>query len=171
MIKDKFLLNLLEHGSTHLFHEPEDLNEMVGYLTQRNFKVHLFDCSSWSNTKMMGEDFDKKLDFDICCGGGLPSLEDCLRDVIISPEEGRVLVFKNFDIFFHQMPEYAWNVLDILELKSRDHLLYDQIFVMFLQSNDENLCAFSGSLKFIGGTRVNFRDISYLRKLALGKIN
>ena len=130
---------LMQNGATTLYYRTEILAEDVKWLIAHNYQVNNFDCSLWQNEEHMYSSFAETLRFPHYFGRNLAALEDCLSDLNVSEKGGLVLVFQRYDVFTMKVPEVAWNILDIIEMKSRHYLLFGQRLLSLVQSNDAQI--------------------------------
>jgi hypothetical protein len=59
-----------------------------------------------------------------------------MSDIQIPFDGGLVIAFSKFDSFKIQFPDFAWNVLDIISIKARHHLLFGKRLICLVHSND-----------------------------------
>jgi hypothetical protein len=72
-------------------------------------------------------------------GRNLDALNDCLSDIGIPEEGGRVLVFNRYDSFAANNPHVAWSVLDLMEINSRRLLLFGRRLIILVPSEDPGI--------------------------------
>ncbi len=130
---------LMQNGATTLYYRTEFLAEDVRWLTAQNYQVDNFDCATWQNEEDMYSAFATTLEFPDYFGRNLAALDDCLSDLNVSEDGGRVLVFHRYDTFAVKMPEVAWNILDSIETESRRFLMFGQRLLTLVQSNDPQI--------------------------------
>lgn len=130
---------LMQNGATTLYYRTEILAKDVKWLIAHNYQVDNFDCAGWQNEEDMYSSFAETLEFPDYFGRNLAALNDCLSDLNISEEGGRVLVFHRYDIFTARISEVAWNILDIIEIRSRLYLLFGQRLLSLVQSDDAQI--------------------------------
>ncbi|HLM62072.1 MAG TPA: barstar family protein [Pyrinomonadaceae bacterium] len=150
---------LLQNGSINLYYRPKLLAEDVEWLATHNYQIDNFDCTAWQTEEDMYSAFATTLDFPDYFGRNLAALNDCLRDIEVPKEGGRVLVFNCYDAFAAKMPEVAWHVLDILETNSRTYLLFGRRLLTLLQSNDPEI-----QFKSVGACPVSWNNREWLKK-------
>jgi hypothetical protein len=80
--------------------------------------------------KRKGGILNKKRNFD--------AFADCFWDIDI-PQEGAVLVFSRFDAFWQRWRTFAFDLLDLLERRSRSCLLFGKRLIILVQSNHANI--------------------------------
>lgn len=150
--------SLLQNGSITLYHSPEILAEDVEWLKVHRYRIDCFDCSGW-DSEVMHEAFASGLTFPDYYGRNLAALEDCLSDVEIPEEGGRVLVFHRYDAFAAKVPGAAWDVLDIIEHNARRFLLIGLHLMALIQSDDPGI-----TFEAVGCRPVLWNRREYLNK-------
>lgn len=128
---------LLREGASSLYFNEEILAEDIIWLKANSYRIDAFDCASWNEELAIHKDLAVKLDFPGYYGENLDAFNDCLRDIEIPHESGRVLVFYKFDVFYEKLPELAWHLLDIIERKARFYLVIGKRLIALLQSPNE----------------------------------
>lgn len=86
-------------------------------------------------------------------------MNDCIGDIEISDQSGRVLVFNKYDSFATKFPHVAWSVLDIMESNSRDLLLFGKRLIILVQSDDPGI-----SFEPVGGRGVGWNRKEWLNR-------
>jgi hypothetical protein len=129
---------LLQNGAITVYSKKEYLIEDVNWLKANNYDIFQFDAAVWKN----GEDFImemvSKLNLTGCHAANFDALNDGLAE-IESKNNGTVLLFEHFDKFVNKiLPRVCFDILDILELKSRNLLLFGQRLIVLIQTNDQN---------------------------------
>jgi RNAse (barnase) inhibitor barstar len=130
---------LLQNGAVTLYFRPEVLAEDLEWLKRNHYRVNSFECSVWLNESAMHEALSRGLDFHDYYGRNLDALNDCIGDLEIPDEGGRVLVLNRYDSFAARFPEVAWSVLDIMEINSRRLLLFGRSLIVLVQSDNPNI--------------------------------
>lgn len=130
---------LLQNGAVTLYFRPQVLVEDVEWLKGHDYRVDSFECSVWVSESQMHEALSRGLEFPPYYGRNLNALNDCISDIEIPEEGGRVLVFSRYDSFAARFPDVAWSVLDIMEINSRRLLLFGQRLIVLVQSDDPEL--------------------------------
>ena len=97
------------------------------------------------------------MNFPAYYGRNLDALNDCIGDMEIAEEGGRVLVFNRYDSFAAKVPDVAWSVLDILESNSRRLLLLGRRLIVLVQSDDPRI-----SFERVGGRPVSWNMREWL---------
>ena len=130
---------LLQNGAVTLYFRPQVLAEDIEWLKQHDYRVDTFECSGWSDEGEMHEALSHGLEFPDYYGHNLDALNDCIGDIEIPDEGGRVLVFNRYDSFAETVPQVAWSVLDIMETNSRRLLLFGSRLIILVQSDDPEI--------------------------------
>lgn len=150
---------LLQDGSINLYFRQEYLVGDIVWLREQGYEIDEFDCSKWVDDEIMHNDFGNVLNFPDYYGQNLDALNDCLSDLQISISSGRVLVFKQYDVFADKYSETAWHVLDILENRSRSFLLFGLRLITLVQSNNPTI-----SFEQLGGCSARWNPKEWLNK-------
>ena len=150
---------LLQNGAVTLYFRPQVLAEDVAWLKEHDYRVDTFECSDWIGESDMHEALSCGLEFPGYYGRNLDALNDCMGDIEIPEESGRVLVFKRYDSFAANNPDVAWSVLDIMELNSRHLLLFGRRLIILIQSDDPGI-----SFDPVGGRSVGWNRREWLNK-------
>jgi RNAse (barnase) inhibitor barstar len=127
---------LLREGALSLYLNQYILADDITWLKAHGYLIDSFDCALWSDESKMYKEFAQKLAFPSYYGENLDALNDCLCDIEVPEQSGRVLVFYKFDVFNANFPKVAWNLLDIIEHNSRFYLLNGKRFLALIQSSN-----------------------------------
>lgn len=130
---------LMQNGSVNLYFRLEVLAEDILGLKELDYQIDKFDCTTWESIDEMHNQISEKLNFPDYYGRNLDSLNDCLSDIEIREESGRVLVFHRFDDFTVKEPDVCWHLLDIISHNSWAHLLFGNRFFALAQSNNPEI--------------------------------
>lgn len=149
---------LLQNGAVSLYFRPQLLAADIEWLKKHDYRVDTFDCSLWLGESEMHEALSCDLEFPDYYGRTLTALNDCISDIQVPEEGGRVLVFNRYDSFAARVPDVAWSVLDIMEFCSRRFLLFGRRLIMLVQSDDPNI-----SFELVGGRSVIWNPREWLR--------
>ena len=150
---------LLQNGAITLYFRPQVLAADVDWLKDHNYRVDTFDCSLWADQSVMHEALSSRLEFPGYYGSNLDALNDCIGDIEIPDESGRVLVFNKYDSFAAKFPHVAWSVLDIMETNSRLLLLFGKRLIILVQSDDPRI-----SFEPVGGRAVSWNRSEWLNR-------
>jgi RNAse (barnase) inhibitor barstar len=131
--------SILQNGAISLYYRAKVLNSDIEWLKNHGYQTNNFDCSLWHNERKMHEILASELDFPGYYGRNLDAFNDCLSDIEITTDGGRVLIFQNYDFFTNLYPKIAWLLLDIIELNSRRSLLFGKRLFALVQSNDPRI--------------------------------
>ena len=153
---------LLQNGAVTLYFRSQVLLEHLEWLNRYDYRVDSFECSIWTGENEMHEALRCGLEFPPYYGRSLDALNDCLSDLEISDEGGRVVVLNRYDSFAAKCPYAAWAILEIMERNSRYHLLFGRRLIVLVQSDDPEI-----SFEPIAGQRVtwNVREWASSRRL------
>jgi len=130
---------LLQNGAITLYLRPDFLEEDVEWLRAQGYQLDSFDCSTWSNETVMHQALSTGLDFPDYYGRNLDAFNDCISEIEIPEESGRVLILHRYDSFSAKFPKAAWDILDIIENNSRRLLLFGRRLLALVQSDDPTI--------------------------------
>jgi len=150
---------LLQNSFIALYLRPEFLAEDVNALKSLGYLATEFDSSSWKSEEDFFDTFADALKFPDYFGRNLDALNDCMSDIEIPFDGGLVIAFSKFDSFKIQYPDFAWNVLDIISINARRHLLFGKRLICLVQSNDSKIL-----FKEVGAQPVVWNPREWLNK-------
>lgn len=130
---------LLQNGACTLYSRPEILAEDAAWLTRHGYQLDRFDCSTWTSEAIMHDQLASQLNFPDYYGRNLDAFNDCLCDLAIPEEGGRGLIFDRYDRLAAIDLYAAWSLLDIIEHRSRMHLLFGRRLLALVRSDDPEL--------------------------------
>lgn len=133
---------LLQNGPITLYYRPTILESDLTWLRAHDYHIDPLDCARWQTADDLHTAIAAQLAFPDYYGRNLAALNDCLRDLSIPEESGRVLVFHRYDAFAARFPDLAWHILDIVAVQARYFLLFGRRLMALVQSNDPQI-AFS----------------------------
>jgi RNAse (barnase) inhibitor barstar len=151
--------SLLQNSFAVLYFRAQVLAEDIAGLKKLGYSVIEFDSSSWKSESDFYEAIAAGLTFPDYFGRNLNALSDCLIDIEIPCDSGLAIVFSKFDSFQASFPDFAWEVLDIISVKARRHLLFGRRLICLLQSDDPKL-----SFKEVGAQPVIWNNREWLNK-------
>jgi RNAse (barnase) inhibitor barstar len=152
-------LSLLKNGSIHLYYRSSVLEEDVKWLRSHNYQLDSFDCSKWETEQLMHEELASRLEFPGYYGENLNALNDCLSEITIPNDGGRVLVLHRYDVFTAGLQEVAGHVLDIIDRKAWLHLLFGRRLFALVQSDNPRL-----EFPLIGSRPATWNPREWLKK-------
>ena len=150
---------LLQNGAITLYRRPQLLEADVEWLRDHHYRVVRFDCSTWLSESEMHDALSSVLEFPEYYGRNLAALNDCLSDLEVPFESGRVLVLNRYDYFAAKSSYAAWAVLDIMESNSRYLLLFGLRLIVLVQSDDPRI-----SFDPVGGRPVMWNGREWLNE-------
>ena len=130
---------LLQNGPIVLYYRNEILAKDLSWLHKKEYVIDQLNCADWQVEKNLHQALADQLGFPDYYGHNLHALNDCLSDLSIPDQSGRVVVFNQYDQFVARLPEFAWQVLDIFAIQARTHLLFGLRLIVLLQSNNPYL--------------------------------
>jgi len=131
--------DLLQNGPISLYYRQEVLQNDLEWLREHDYEIDDFNCGEWQTKLDLHEALADQLDFPGYYGHNLDALNDCLCDIAVPDQGGRVIVFHQYDWFFKLLPEVAWHVLDIFASNARIHLLFGKRLIVLVQSDDPRI--------------------------------
>ena len=146
---DRLDFTLLQNGAVTLYFRPQVLAADVEWLKDHGYRVDSFNCSASIGESEMHGELSSRLEFPGYYGRNLNALNDCISDLEVPDEGGRVLVFNKYDSFAATLPHVALSVLDIMEDNSRQLLLFGKRLIILVQSDDPAI-----SFERVGGRAV-----------------
>jgi RNAse (barnase) inhibitor barstar len=146
---DRLDWEILRNGPAYLYFSREVLAGDVNWFEQHGYRVHVFDCSTWTSEAAFHEQVNRAFRLPDYYGRNLVAFEECFRDIDVPDDGGMALVLTSFDAFAKRFPDESWDILHIIALTSRYVLLKGKRLVALIQSDDEDI-----SLKEIGGRSV-----------------
>ena len=150
---------LLQDGAVTLYFRPQMMAEDIEWLRRHDYRLNTFECSGWSGVSDMHEALSSELEFPDYYGRNLNALNDCISDIEIPEEGGRVLVFNRYDSFVEKVPEVAWSVLDIMAINSRQQLLFGRRLIILVHSDDPEI-----SFEPVGASSVMWNRREWLNR-------
>ena len=129
----------------NLYYRNEILNSDIDSLKALGYSIDIFDCSKWDNEDSMYDAFTTQLQFPDYFGRNFAALNDCLCDLEMPEEGGRVLVFRNYDSVSKIDDQIAQLLLDIIHSNSYRYLLTGHRLIGLVQSNDPSISSEVGS--------------------------
>lgn len=150
---------LLQNGAITLYRRPQLLEEDVNWLRGHQYRVDRFDCAAWFSQSEMHEALSSCLEFPEYYGRNIDALNDCISEIEIPREGGRVLVLNRYDYFAAKFPDVAWSVLDVMEINSRRLLLFGLRLIILVQSDDPGI-----SFAPVGGRPVMWNIREWMSK-------
>jgi RNAse (barnase) inhibitor barstar len=130
---------LLQNGAITLYYSQEIFESDLAWLRWQEYQIHQFDCTHWQTEKNLHDAMAAQFAFPAYYGCNLEALNDCLSDLIIPNDSGRVIVFHHYDQFAERFPKTAWHVLDIIASQARSYLLFGLRLMALVQSDDPRI--------------------------------
>jgi RNAse (barnase) inhibitor barstar len=146
---DRLDWEVLRNGPAYLYFSRGVLAADVEWFQQHGYRIHGFDCSTWTSEPVLHEQVSHAFQFPEYYGRNLVALEECLRDIDVPEDGGVALVLALFDNFAKRFPDESWHILNIIALTSRYVLLMGKRLLALIQSDDEEV-----TFKEIGGRSV-----------------
>lgn len=150
---------LLQNGAITLYLRPQLLEADVEWLREHQYRADSFDCSRWSSESEMHGALSSGLEFPDYYGRNVHALNDCLGEIEVPVEGGRVLILNRYDYFAAKFPGLAWSVLDVFEINSRRLLLFGRRLIILVQSDDPGI-----TFEPVGGRAVMWNTREWLNE-------
>jgi hypothetical protein len=132
-------LQLLQSSPIMMYRRREVLDADIEWLMEHDYRANDLDCAGWLSGDDLQEAIAAQLEFPDYYGRNLDTLDDCLSELPIPENGGRLLILRAFDQFASRCPDIAWYVLDIIAANSRYHLLFGRRLITLLHSDDPQL--------------------------------
>jgi hypothetical protein len=142
---------LLQNGPISAYFDRRVLAEDLRWLREQRYHIDTFDSGGWASKEVAFDELAARLEFPDYFGRNLDALNDCLSELPVPMDSGRVVVFERFDLLYGRTPEWAWSFLDIFAHQSRSHLLFGERLIVLLQSDDPSL-----SIRPVGASGVSW---------------
>lgn len=140
-----------------MYLRPVVLEDDITWLTENAYKIDRLDCSGWHDTETAHTALAEALGFPDYYGRNLDALNDCMRDLEVPDDSGRVIVLERFDVPAGAISDFAYVVLDIIASIARDKLLFGRRLLALVQSNDPKL-----GFPPVGATSVSWNPREWL---------
>ncbi len=131
----------IQNGAVNLFLSPAVLDAAVASMKEAGYRIHEIDCGSeaaFVSTMAVALRWEQKFGYQPHALN-LDALNDALRHEPATDGLATLLVLRNFDALRKRGKEVAHNVLDLIELNARDHLLLGAKLVCFVRTRDPDL--------------------------------
>jgi hypothetical protein len=148
---------LLLNGPVALYFSPDVLRADAAWLRASGYVVDAVDCSRWQGADDMHDALSIVLSFPAGYGRNLDALDECLSDLGVSADGGRVLVLNAFSDFATKDPRVAQSLLDSIAGASRRLLLTGRRFLALAHSLDPNI-----QFQRVGGCAVMWNPREFL---------
>lgn len=148
---------LMQDGPCILFYRQHVLDETVSWLRTHDYLIYTLDCSTWQNVDDAHEALSATLNFPDYYGRNLAALNDCLSDLEVPQESGVAIVFLHYHKFAKKEPEVANAILDIIATQSRYFLLFGEILMALVQSDNPRI-----AFEPVGCTSVTWNPAEWL---------
>ncbi len=132
---------LMRDGAVTLYFQTAILDGDLAWLRDRGYQVQTIDChdlAGFYHQVSLALKFKDQFGYDEWTGN-LDALNDALRYLEVDPKSGLVLCFLRYDLLRTASPELAEGVLDMIERKSRDYLLFGRRLLALVQSDDPRI--------------------------------
>ena len=132
-------IELMANSSVTLFWQPEILRQTSDQLEELGYEVRTLDAShGWHRFRLQISDLlNWELQFGYAAWTGvLPALNDGLGGYPFPPNGKAALVITDFQELVRTDERSSVGVLNLLEIHSRDFLLFGQRFIILVQTDD-----------------------------------
>jgi RNAse (barnase) inhibitor barstar len=125
---------ILRDGGVSLYYKKTVLRNDLDWFESEKYNIVTFDCSSWTNEKLMHDQLKEKLYFPEYYGMNFNALNDCLSDFEIT-KAGQIIVFENLNYI---KKDLASALLNTFLSSSRQKMLFGLRFIILAKVNDPN---------------------------------
>jgi hypothetical protein len=130
---------LLLHGPVTLYCRAAVLVEHVAWFQSNSYRIDELDCTRWQSAREFHEDVARVLGFPDYYGKNLNALSDCMSDIEVPEQGGRVIIWRRYDAFAARDPQAAQGILDTVALSTWRFLLVGRRLLSLVQSDDPRL--------------------------------
>jgi hypothetical protein len=130
---------LLQNGAINLFWKQELFEEARRALEGLNYEILMVDCrSGWQTFQdQISTALKWREQFGYApWNGNLDAFNDGLRDFPFGPSKQSALALRGFHVLVEEARDRADTVLDMLEYAARDHLLWSNVLIVLVQTDD-----------------------------------
>jgi RNAse (barnase) inhibitor barstar len=132
-------LRLLQNSPITMYFGQDGLIEDTAWLAEHGYRIDRFDCTRWTTEESAHDSLSGALDFPDYYGRNLNAFNDCLGDIDVPEDAGRVLVFTRYDVPAKVMRSFAAALLDIIATQARLNLLFGRRLFALIQSDNPQL--------------------------------
>jgi RNAse (barnase) inhibitor barstar len=136
LMSDRLDWLTLLSGPVSMYWREAYLDEDVQWFRDNGYRVDSVDASQWDTEAQMHVDLARALDFPNYYGANIDAFTDCLFDLEIPEEGGRVVVFRHYEVAVARFPRVAQQLLDITAWQARKHLLFGLRLIALVQTDD-----------------------------------
>jgi RNAse (barnase) inhibitor barstar len=130
---------LLQNGPIAMYLRRVVLEDDISWFVENGYRVDRLDCSTWVDKEIAHTALSNTLAFPDYYGRNLDAFNDCMSDLEVPIEGGRVIVLERFDVPAAGLGDFAYVLLDIVASTARDKLLFGRRLIALVQSNDPAL--------------------------------
>jgi hypothetical protein len=130
---------LLQNSSVALYHSLSILDQDLAWLRAHAYWVDDISCAHATNEAAFHALIAQELNFPDYYGRNLDALGDCVSNLEISLDGGRVLLLRSFDTFARHQPAMAQGVLGTLATNARRFLLTGRRLLVLAQSDNPRI--------------------------------
>lgn len=146
---DREDFRLMQNSSVVLYCNKAFFEDDLQMLSGYGYQIHRISCVSMA---VIRREFSRVLKWKEQFGyelwtGNLDAFNDGLRARLLEDAPDNVFALEDFHCLAKEEPEFAARLLDIIERKSRDYLLFGRRLVSLVRTDDAGF-----SCEVIGGT-------------------
>jgi len=130
---------LLLNSPIALYRSSSILDQDLTWLREHAYRVDDISCAQTTDAAAFHTLIAQELDFPDYYGRNLDAFNDCLSDLDISVDGGRVVVLRSFDTFVRHEAAMAQGVLDVLATNARRFLLTGRRLLVLVQSDNPHI--------------------------------
>ncbi len=132
-------LRLLQNGPIAMYWKPAILVEDLGWFAANHYAIDRLDCSTWADRELAHTALATAFKFPDYYGRNLDALNDCMSDLEVPEEGGRVIALEHFDVPAKALGDFAYVLLDIIASIAHGKLLFGRRLIALVQSDDPAL--------------------------------
>jgi len=137
----------IRDGGVLVYRNRTYLEADLLWLRDKKYRIHRFDCATWTSEEAMHASMRSALSFPDYYGHNFDALNEVIAEIDVPENGGVALVFLTFDAYANSPGtslggtgvDQAKIVLDIMSRASHSFLLEGKRFLTIIQSNDRTL--------------------------------
>lgn len=130
---------LLQDGPVAMYFRAGVLEADTSWLAAHGYRIDPLDCRGWTTEAAAHATLVSALEFPDYYGRNLDAFNDCLSELHVPDEAGRVLVLTRYDVPAAAIPRFAAVLLDIVASQARRKLLFGRRLLALVQTDDPRL--------------------------------
>ncbi|MBP9103646.1 MAG: barstar family protein [Chitinophagaceae bacterium] len=144
---------ILLNGWISLYYQQAVLKKDIDWFEKNNFEIIDFDCTNWTEIKIIHKDISDHLGFPQYYGESFDALNDCLSDFDIS-SSGLLIIFRHFQFVEKKVANI---LLDIFANNSRRHILFGEKLLTLVQVDNPDY-----EIESVGSCPISWNESEWL---------